>query len=199
MNWSFSRLAAGVPVVADEADRAVDRVRAAEGEVDVVEVARRQLGEPGGEADRRLRPEAEVAGGIGQGAKLALGGGDDALLAVAGVHAPEAGEAVDERAPLGVGHGRALGGGEQADARGLVPAPAGDRVDEMGAVELDQRVGKHGRSPLGSAERLGGEGEGLELTCGSRRPAADHGDAITDRDEPLGRPSARESATAPSR
>ena len=139
------RLAAGVPVVADEADRAVDRVRAAEGEVDVVEIARRQLGEPGGEADRRLRAEAEVAGRIGQGAQLALGGGDDALLAVAGVDAPEAGEAVDEGAPLGVGHGRALGGGEHADAGGLVPAPAGDRVDEMGAVEFDQRVGKHGR------------------------------------------------------
>ena len=145
MNWSFCGLAAGVPVIADEPDRAVDRVRAAEGEVDVVEVARRQLGEPGGEADRRLRPEAEVAGGVGQSAKLALGGGDDALLAVTGVDAPEAGEAVDERAPLGVGDGRALGGGEHADARGLVPAPARDRVDEMGAVELDQRIGKHGR------------------------------------------------------
>ena len=152
----------------------------------MVEVARRQLGEPGGEADRRLRPEAEVTGGIGQDAKLALGGGDDALMAVAGVDAPEAGEAVDERAPLGVGHGRALGGGEQADAGGFVPAPAGDRMDEMGAVELDQRVGKHGRSPLGSAERLGGEGEGLELASGGRRPAADHGDAAADRGEPLG-------------
>ena len=101
----------------------------------MVKVTRRQLGEPGGKADRRLRPDAEVARGIGQDAKLALGGGDDALLAVAGIDAPEAGEAVDERTTLGVGQGRALGGGEHADARGLVPAPAGDRVDQMGAVK----------------------------------------------------------------
>ena len=43
-------------------------------------------------------------------------------------------------------------------------------MDEMGAVEFDQGIGKHGRSPVGSAERLVGEGEALELGSGGRRP-----------------------------
>ena len=71
---------------------------------------------------------------------MPLGGGDDALLAVASIHAPKASEAIDEIASLGVRHDRALGGGENADARGLVSAPADDRVDKMGSVELDQGV-----------------------------------------------------------
>ena len=40
----FLRRTLGMIVVADEPDRAVDRIGAAEREVDMVEIARRQLG-----------------------------------------------------------------------------------------------------------------------------------------------------------
>ena len=131
----------------------------------------RRAGRRGGSP---ARPEAEVARGIGQDAKLALGGGDYALVAVAGVDAPEAREAVDERAPLGVGHGRVLGGGEQPHARGLVPAPARDGVNEMGAVEFDQRIGKHGKvsSRVSRAPGRRGRSSGTRVWRPEPRPGS---------------------------
>ena len=146
----------GVPVVADQPDGGVDRIRPAEGEIDVVEVARRRLGEAGGEADRRLRTRAEIAGGIGQ-RELRLGGGDQRLLPVAGIDAPEPGEAVEELAAGRVGDGGALPRSAPRTPAASCPRRS-DGMDEVGAVELDERA-KH-RGPMDQPSAPGGKGEG---------------------------------------
>jgi len=141
------RLAAGLLVIADEADRAVDRVGAAKREVDAVEVARRTLGEFGRQPDRRLGAEAEIARRIGQLAHLVRRGLDDAVLAVAGIHAPQARETVDELLAGAVGDGRALGRAQHAHSRLLMAAIGGDRMNPMLAIEFDQGIAQHGGSP----------------------------------------------------
>ena len=93
----------GVIVVADEPDRAVDGVGAAEREVDMVEVARRQFGQPGGQTNGRLGAQPEIARRIGKLAQLLRCSLDDAVLSIAGVDAPQTGKPVEQSVSGGIG------------------------------------------------------------------------------------------------
>ncbi len=90
------RLAFGVPVIADEADGAVHRVGAAKREIDVVEIAGRAVGEFGGQADGGFAANVEIGGGIGQFTHLLCRRFHDAVMPIACIDAPEAGETVDQ-------------------------------------------------------------------------------------------------------
>ena len=90
----LGRAALQLPVVLGELERGLDRLAAAGGEEDAVEVAGRVVGEPVGELDgggMRVRPDREERELLG----LLRGGLGEALAAVAGVHDEEAGQAVD--------------------------------------------------------------------------------------------------------
>ncbi|MCY1232722.1 hypothetical protein D9M72_452310 [compost metagenome] len=137
------RLAAGIPIIADEADRAVDGVGAAEREIDVVEIARRALGEFRGEADRGLGAEPEIGRRIGKLAHLPGGRFDDRFVAIAGIDAPKAGKAVDQLLARSVGDRRAFCRGEYAHAEFFMAAIGGDRMDEVGAIEFDEGIAVH--------------------------------------------------------
>ncbi len=137
------RLTTGDPVIADEADCAVDRIRSAECEVNVVEIARSALGQCCGKPDCRLRTEAEIGRRIGKFAHLAGCRLDDRFLTVAGIDAPEAREAIDQLLARGVCNRRAFGGREDANTELLVIAIGGDRMHEMGAVEFDKGIAIH--------------------------------------------------------
>ena len=150
-----------VPVLHDEAHRGVHGFRAAEREVGTRERGRSDLRELGGKADRRLAGEAEVAGGVGQGAQLRGRGLHDAFLAVADVHAPQAGEGIEQLVAAHVGEPRAAGGREHQRAALFVLAPGGDGVDKVRAVERGKGIrgeagGAHGGcdSTVRSAAKL---------------------------------------------
>ena len=63
---------------------------------------------------------------------------DDAVVAVAGVDAPQPGEAVEGGVPLGVGQEAAPGGLQHGHAAPLVRAQRGHRVDQVVSVGVDQ-------------------------------------------------------------
>ena len=134
-----------MPEIPDEADRAVDRVRAAEAEIAVIEIPRRAVGQFGGKADRGFGAKVEIAGGIGQLAHLGGGGIDHGFVAIARIDAPETGEAVDQIAPLVIGDGGTFGMAQHAHAARLVALKRRYRMNQMAAIEFDQRVGKHVR------------------------------------------------------
>src|SRR6476646_8600174 len=90
------RFAPGVPVIADETYRAVDGVRTAQREVDVVQVTGSPLCQFRRQPDRRLRAKAEIARCVGKLTHLPGSGRNDALVPIAGIDAPEPGEAVNE-------------------------------------------------------------------------------------------------------
>ena len=109
----------------------------------MVKVAGRAVGQFGGEPDGRFGAEAEIAGGIGQLAHLACGGFDDAVVAIAGIDAPETGKAVYHLMARRIGDGRALGRFQHADAGLLMAAIGGDGVHKMSAVEFDKGIAQH--------------------------------------------------------
>src|SRR5687768_2212335 len=100
----FLGRALGVIVIADEADGAVDSIRSAKSEIDVVEVTWRTLSKLGCQADRRFRTQPEVPGRIGELTKLAGCSLHDAVLTVSGIDAPKAGEAIHQGVPGGIRH-----------------------------------------------------------------------------------------------
>ena len=98
----------GVIVVPNEPDRAVDRIGATEREIDMVQIAGRQFGQPGGETNGRLGAQPEIACRIGQFAQLPRGCFDDAVLSVPGIDAPQTRKPVEQLMSRGIGQGRAL-------------------------------------------------------------------------------------------
>ncbi len=76
------RLALGIPVITDETDGGVHRIRTAQREVDAIEIARRAFGQFCGEPNGGFRAQIEIAGGIGQLAQLPGGRLDDAFMAI---------------------------------------------------------------------------------------------------------------------
>lgn len=59
------RLALGVPVIADEANGAIDRIGTAKGEINVVEIAWRAVRKFRGQPDRRFAANVEIGSRIG--------------------------------------------------------------------------------------------------------------------------------------
>ena len=166
----LARPAACVPVLDDEAHRGVHRLRAAEREVGARQRGGRDLGQLGGQADRRLAGKAEVAGGVGQLAQLRGGGLHHAFLAVADVHAPQAGEGVQQFVALSVGEPGTARAGQQQRAACFVLAPGGNGVDEVRAVERGkfiEAVRVHRRCPVCRRAE--------ELKCGAPQRGAAFG------------------------
>lgn len=129
------RLAAHVEIEADQTQRGVHRIRSAEREEHVVEITGCKCGELGGEQDCRLGAIVEIAGGVGQPAHLLGRGAYDALLPVADIDTPQAGEAIEQRLPLDVGQHGPLPGAEDGDAARLVTAQRNDGMDQMVVVK----------------------------------------------------------------
>ena len=136
-------LALGMPVIADKTDRAVDGVRPAKGEIDVVQIARAAFGQFSGQPDRGLGAKIEIAGGVGQATHLLGSGLDHAFVAIACVHTPQPRKAVDQLAALGIGDGGPFGRLQNADAAGLVAAKRRYGVHKVLAVQLDKGIGQH--------------------------------------------------------
>ena len=137
-----------VEVVDDEADRGIDRVGSAEGEIDVAQRLRRDLHELRGEADGRLRAEVEVARRVGKLAHLLGGHAHHALVAVADVHAPQARERVEQLAPVDVAQVGSVAGVEDGHPAALVRAEFGNRMDQVLAVEVDEGFRLHGEGEV---------------------------------------------------
>ena len=97
----------------------------------------------GGEANGRLGAQPEIACRVGQLAQLLRGRLDDAVLSVAGVDAPQARKPVEQGVPRRVGHRRAHGRLQHTHAHRLMAAIGRDRVNQMRAIEFDQRIRKH--------------------------------------------------------
>ena len=140
--------AVGAVPVARDLDRGLDRLRAAVGEEDAVEVARGELGDPLGELDRArmrvapVRVEVELAD---------LGGGRLAVVgaAVAGVAAEERAEAVEVAVAVVVVDVGALAAGDDRDlVVGVVAAHSREVQPEVACA----------RSPAGRCPRLALEG-----------------------------------------
>ncbi|MCY1223877.1 hypothetical protein D9M72_360170 [compost metagenome] len=123
-----------VEVLRDESHGRIDRLGAAEREIHVIQRAGRDLHQLVGEADRRLAAEMKVAGGVGQAAHLLGSGLHHALLAVADVDAPQAGEGVEHFVAGGVGQPRAAARRQHGGAALLVRAPGRHRVDQVCAI-----------------------------------------------------------------
>ncbi|MDR8969244.1 hypothetical protein FEP58_05633 [Burkholderia multivorans] len=144
------RPARRIEVVRDEADRRVDGVGAAEREVHAVQRGGRERREPLGEFDRGLRTEMEVAGRVRQLRHLLGGRLDDAVAAVADVHAPQARERVEQRTAVGIAQEHAVGGFEHGHAARFVRAIVDDGMDQMVTIGFDQGGVGHGRAGLSS-------------------------------------------------
>lgn len=86
----------------DEPDRRIVGLRAGGREEDVVEVARRQLGQLGRQIGRRWGAEIGERRIIGHGADLLGHGVGDLVAAIADLHAPHAAGAVDELVAVGI-------------------------------------------------------------------------------------------------
>eukprot|EP01022_Parablepharisma_sp_SALTPOND_P028594 TRINITY_DN71212_c0_g1_i1.p1 TRINITY_DN71212_c0_g1~~TRINITY_DN71212_c0_g1_i1.p1 ORF type:complete len:811 (-),score=318.58 TRINITY_DN71212_c0_g1_i1:764-3196(-) len=137
------RLADGVVIVRDVADGGIDRIRATQREIDMPQRGRADVHQLLGQQDGRFAGEMEVAGGIGQALHLLGGGADDALLAVAGVDAPQAGEGIQQFLVLVVGQVGTTAGLEDDGPQFFMLAEAGDGVDQVAAVEGSQGRGLH--------------------------------------------------------
>lgn len=115
-----ARALADGPLVGDrDLEGGVHRFRAGAGEEHPVEpglrTARRDGRQPLGEVEGRRVAHLEGGGEV-KGGELALHRRGDALAPVAGIHAPEAGGAIQNAAPVGGGVVHALGRGEHAGA-----------------------------------------------------------------------------------
>lgn len=139
----FPGSSARIPIVADEADRAVDGIRAAEREINVVEVSWRAIGEFRGQPDCRLRAEAEIGGCIRKLPHLLCRRLDDAVMTVASIDAPKAGKAIDQLFAVRIGDCCTASRCQDPHAQIFVAAIGSDRMDQMRAVEFDQGIAKH--------------------------------------------------------
>ena len=131
-------------VLAAELERGVDRLRAARGEEDAVEVARRQVGDARGELDRLrvrvgpVREEAELLRLVG--ARLG-----DVGAAVADVHAEQRGEPVEVALAVLVVDVAPLAADDDRDLA-LVVDPVGGEVHPQ--VPLRELLKRPARRPL---------------------------------------------------
>ena len=104
----------------------------------------------------------EIAGRVGQFLHLLGGDVDNALLAVAHIHAPQAGKGVEQFVAGRVAQERAAGGLEDGDAAGFVRAVANNRVNQMLAVGFNERMDRHD----GFSSREGAVDRSILLTQG---------------------------------
>jgi len=141
----LGRLPRRVPVMHDVADRAVDRIRPALREEHMVKPFGRGGGEFAGKPDRRLAGEMEVAGGVRQFAHLLGRRFDDRILPVTDIDAPQPGKGIEQPVAVGIGQPHALSGFEHDCAMLLVPPERRDRMDQVIAVDIDQRTVGKGR------------------------------------------------------
>jgi hypothetical protein len=68
-------------------------------------------------------------------------------MAIAGIHAPQPGEAVDELLAGRVRDGRALGRPQHTHTGLLMAAIGSDRMNPVFAIQFDQGIAQHGGSP----------------------------------------------------
>ncbi len=132
-------IAAGPMIRERYLERRVDRFGARVAEEHVVEVRRGERGEAVGALEGDRVPELERRGVV-EGAQLRGDRVGDALAAVAGVHAPQSGGAVEHFPAVRRRVVHALGGGEEA------------------RILLERRIGREGH-PVGLVGGAGADGE----------------------------------------
>ncbi len=157
--------AAGAVVGQGDLQGGVDRLRTRVGEEHAVQALRHEAGDRGGGLEGQRMAELE-AGGVVHDAGLARDRLDDLLAAVAGVHAPQAGGAVQHLAAVGRGVVHALGRRQHAGMR-LELLVGGEGHPEMGQVgQLGGGVhgGSRGRTDAGAlrACRAGGRRDAID-------------------------------------
>ena len=131
-------------LILDEiADGRIDRILAAEREVDVPQRAGRELHQPGREADGRLRAEMKVAGRVREARHLLRSGVHYAVLSVADVDAPQPGKRIKQLIPLSIAQIRASPRLEDRRTTAFVLAKADDRVNEVISIEILQGCFSH--------------------------------------------------------
>ena len=146
------RLALELPVVAHQAEDRVVGLGAGRIVEDVAEVAAHLLGDLGGQQHRGRRRRLEEGVVVGQLQHLVVGGLGQLGPAVADIDAPEPRHAVEDRVPLPVIDGRALGAGDDAAAAllgdDLVVGLGGQVVRQVQALQFGDVIvadrGGHG-------------------------------------------------------
>ena len=130
--------ALGVEIVADHADDRIHRIRAPEGEENMIEVAGRQVCQFCCQFDRRLARIVEIARRIGQATHLFRGGLYDTFVAIAGIDAPESRKAVEQFVALGIRKKYALSRLHDRCTTRLMGPQGQDGMKVMGTVLLNQ-------------------------------------------------------------
>ena len=129
--------AAQLPVEPGDLVGGVVRLAAARREISHIEVAWRQLGQLGGELDRRRRSKAAIGRAEGESPHLLGGHGGKDVPAVAHIHVPERGHAVDVLASVDVGQRRTVSADQdQLRDRSLWCAKVALRMQPVRLVEL---------------------------------------------------------------
>jgi hypothetical protein len=101
----------------------------------VVEAFGRQLDQELRQFDRGRRGRLEEGVVIGQLQHLPIGGLGQLLAAIADIHAPEPGHAVDEAPALGIPKMDAIGPGDDPHALAIEERAVGEGVEVVGAIE----------------------------------------------------------------
>lgn len=109
----------------------------------MVQIARRQLGELGRQFNCRLAAKVEIPGCIGQALHLLSGSGNNILVAVSCVDAPQTCKAVEQFIALGVSQEDTLPRLHNSYTPFFVGADWNHRMEIVGPVFFDKRVGSH--------------------------------------------------------
>ncbi|CAB5338592.1 hypothetical protein IST4119_00347 [Burkholderia multivorans] len=177
------RLALHAPVLMHDAQHGVVAFGAAVAIEEVVEAGRRDFGQHRREFDHRRMRSLEERVVERQLLQLPISGVGQLLAAVADVHAPEPGHAVDDLVAVGVPQIDAVGLHDHAAAGAVQRAHVGERMDVVRGVERAvfggrarlRRAGRRcgGLDPRGFVA-IGHVSSGLRL-CALTRAAADDG------------------------
>ena len=164
------------PVMADEADVGVIRLGPRACEEHMVQIARRQFGDAGGQRDGGHMRGLEEGVVIGKLADLAGGGLGDFLAGITDVDAPEPGHAVDDLLALAVLQPDALGLGDDPRALPGQFVIGGEGMHVMRGVQRLQLGGGQmigDRTHGGNLLRPGQPGDSPQDTQAGRRPQRD--------------------------
>ena len=130
-------------VVGDEADGTVHRIRAALGEIDTGQPLGSEFRKPCCESNCGFGTESKIAGGIGKLSHLRRRRLHHALMSIANVDAPQPGEGIQQLFAGGVPQEHAFGACQHRNAFRLMRAIGAHGMDEMLAIERDERICKH--------------------------------------------------------
>ena len=122
-HMAFLRCATGMLVIADESSRAIDRVRASQREIGMVQGGGGVIRQACSEFDSGFVLKTEIPCCVGQFFQLAPSSLNDAFTAISGIDAPQARKTVQKAVSLAIGQPDAFPGFENCCAIGFMALP----------------------------------------------------------------------------